>query len=129
MDSASPQYQCSRVTRGFRDILEIARGDRGDPYDLFWRQPEPLVPRRLRLPVTERIRANGEVWTELEENDVRAATEVFAAEGVTSIAIAFLNSYANPAHEVAAENALREAGFRLRAGERRRTKATSGPSK
>ncbi len=99
------------ATRGFRDILEMARGDRGDPYDLFWRQPEPLVPRRLRLPVTERIRANGEVWTELEESDVRAATEVFAAEGVTSVAVAFLNSYANPAHEVAAGNALRAAGF------------------
>ena len=99
------------ATRGFRDILEMARGDRGDPYDLFWRQPEPLVPRRLRLPVTERIRANGEVWTELEEDDVRAATEVFAAEGTTSVAVAFLNSYANPAHELAAERALRAAGF------------------
>ena len=88
-----------------------ARGDRGDPYDLFWRQPEPLVPRRLRLPVTERIRANGEVWTALEEDDVRAATEVFAAEGTTSVAVAFLNSYANPAHELAAERALRAAGF------------------
>ncbi|HJU48587.1 MAG TPA: hydantoinase/oxoprolinase family protein, partial [Gaiellaceae bacterium] len=99
------------ATRGFRDILEMARGDRGDPYDLFWRQPDPLVPRRLRLPVTERIRADGEVWTKLAADDVRAAAEVFAREGVTSVAIAFLNAYANPAHELAAEQELRAAGF------------------
>src|ERR1043165_670459 len=54
-------------TRGFRDVLEIARGDRGAPYNLFWRQPAPLVPRRLRLPVTERMRADREVWTPLAE--------------------------------------------------------------
>ena len=99
------------ATRGFRDVLELARGDRGDPYNLFWRQPEPLVPRRLRLPVTERIRASGEVWTEFDGEDVRAAAEIFAAEGATSVAVAFLNSYANPAHELAAEQALRAAGF------------------
>jgi N-methylhydantoinase A len=99
------------ATRGFRDVLELARGDRGDPYDLFWRQPEPLVPRRLRLPVTERIRADGEVWAEFEEGDVRAAVETFAAEGVTSVAVAFMNAYTNPAHEQAAERALRAAGF------------------
>jgi N-methylhydantoinase A len=99
------------ATRGFRDVLELARGDRGDPYDLFWRQPEPLVPRRLRLPVTGRIRADGSVWAELDEEDVRAAAAVFAGEGVTAAAIAFMNAYANPEHERAAERALREAGF------------------
>jgi len=99
------------ATRGFRDVLEIARGDRGDPYDLFWRQPEPLVPRRLRLPVTERIMASGKVHTPFEEDDVRAAAEVFAAEGVGSVAVAFMNAYANPAHELAAEAALRKFGF------------------
>ena len=99
------------ATRGFRDILEIARGDRAEPYNLFWRQPPPLVPRRLRLPVTERIRANGEVFTPFEEDDVRAAVEVFKGEGVESVAVAFMNAYANPAHELAAERALRSFGF------------------
>lgn len=98
-------------TRGFRDILEMARGDRGDPYDLFWRAPAPLVPRRLRLPVTERIRANGAVWTPFDPAGVHEAVQVFQAEGVTSVAVAFMNAYANPAHELAAEAALREAGF------------------
>ena len=46
------------ATRGFRDVLEIGRGDRADPYDLFWRRPEPLVPRELRVPVTERVLAD-----------------------------------------------------------------------
>lgn len=99
------------ATRGFRDILEIARGDRGDPYDLFWRQPEPLVPRRRRLPVTERILADGTVYTPLDEEDVRAAVEIFREQGVQSVAIAFMNAYANPAHELAAERALRGFGF------------------
>jgi len=99
------------ATRGFRDILEIARGDRAEPYNLFWRQPPPLVPRRLRLPVTERIRANGEVFMPFEEDDVRAAVDVFKAEGVESVAVAFMNAYANPAHELAAERALRSFGF------------------
>jgi N-methylhydantoinase A len=99
------------ATRGFRDILELARGDRAEPYNLFWRQPPPLVPRRLRLAVTERMRANGEVFTPFEEDDVRAAVEVFKGEGVNSVAVAFMNGYANPAHELAAAEALRTFGF------------------
>jgi N-methylhydantoinase A len=99
------------ATRGFRDILEIRRGDRDDPYDLFWKHPPPLVPRRLRIPVTERMLYDGTEHTPIELDDVRAAAPVFAAEGVTSVAIAFLHSYANPAHELAAAEALREAGF------------------
>jgi N-methylhydantoinase A len=99
------------ATRGFRDILEVRRGDRDDPYDLFWTHPPPLVPRRLRVPVTERMFFDGRVHTTIDVEDVRAAVPVFQAEGVTSVAIAFLHSYANPAHELAAAKALREAGF------------------
>lgn len=99
------------ATRGFRDVLEIRRGDRAEMYNLFWQQPEPLVPRRLRLPVTERILANGKVHRPIDLDDVRRALEVFRAEGVTSIAVAFINSYANPEHELAAAEALRAAGW------------------
>jgi N-methylhydantoinase A len=98
-------------TDGFRDVLEIGRGDRADPYDLFWRRPEPLVPRELRLPVTERVLADGSVLTPLEPADVRRALEVFREAGVASIAIAFLNSYVNPAHEREAATILGELGF------------------
>jgi N-methylhydantoinase A len=99
------------ATRGFRDILEVRRGDRDDPYDLFWKHPPPLVPRRLRVPVTERMLFDGRVHTPIDLDDVRAAVAGFQAEGVTSVAIAFLHAYANPAHELAAAEALQEAGF------------------
>ncbi len=99
------------ATEGFRDILEIRRGDRDEMYNLFWKPPPPLVPRRLRLPVRERVRANGEVHTAIETKDVRQAVATFKEEGVTSVAIAFLNAYANPEHELAAEKELRAAGF------------------
>jgi N-methylhydantoinase A len=98
-------------TRGFRDVLEMGRGDRADPYDLFWRRPEPLVPRELRLPVTERVLADGSILTPLEADDVLHALELFRRAGVISIAIAFLNAYANPAHEQEAARILRELGF------------------
>jgi N-methylhydantoinase A len=99
------------TTDGFRDVLEIGRGDRSDPYDLFWRRPEPLVPRALRLPVGERVLADGSVLAELEREGVERALEVFRAAGVTSVAVAFLNAYANPAHEREAARILRESGF------------------
>ena len=99
------------ATRGFRDVLEVRRGDRGDPYSLFWKPPPALVPRRLRLPVTERIRADGVVHRPLIEDDIAEALEIFREEGVTSIAISYLHSYANPTHELATEEALRELGF------------------
>jgi N-methylhydantoinase A len=99
------------ATRGFRDILEVRRGDRDDPYDLFWKHPPPLVPRHLRIPMNERMYADGTVHTPFDGEGVKEALEVFAADGVTSVAIAFLHAYANPAHELAAERALREHGF------------------
>ena len=99
------------ATRGFRDTLEIRRGDRDDPYDLFPAPARPLVPRRLRLPVSERIRADGGVHTPLDADDVRRALAVLEGEGVASVAISFINAYANPEHELAAESILREAGF------------------
>lgn len=98
-------------TRGFRDVLEIRRGDRDEMYNLFWAPPPPLVPRRRRLPVTERIRADGTIHTPLDPEDIRQAVEVFEAEEVACVAVAFINAYANPEHELAAERALREFGF------------------
>lgn len=99
------------TTAGFRDVLEIRRGDRDDPYDLFWTPPPPLVPRRLRLEVAERVAADGSVVRDLEPEDVRRAAETFAAEGVDAVAIVLVNSYANPAHEARAAELLRQAGF------------------
>ena len=98
-------------TRGFRDVLEVRRGDRGDPYDLFWHAPPPMVPRHLRMPVGGRMRADGVEYTALEPADVAAAATCFSEHGVKAVAIAFMNAYANPDHELEAERLLREAGF------------------
>src|SRR3954468_20224616 len=99
------------ATRGFRDVLEGRRGDRDDPYDLFWSPPAPLVPRRLRRPVGGRMRADGVAHAPLDAADVEAALAVFRAEGVDAVAVAFMNAYANPEHELAAERILRAGGF------------------
>jgi len=99
------------ATRGFRDILELRRGERVPGAGLLWKPPPPLIPRWLRLPVSERMRANGEVEVPIRLEDVYEAARQFIEAGVDCIAIAFLNAYANPAHEMAARDALRDAGF------------------
>ena len=99
------------ATAGFRDVLEIRRGSREEMLNLWWRPPTPLVPRYLRLPIRERMRADGAVVTPLETEDVAAAVRAFAAEGVDAVAVAFINSYRNPEHELLAAEALREHGF------------------
>ncbi len=100
------------ATSGFRDVLEIRRGSRQPKDPLFWRQPDPLVPRELRLPISERIYANGGIHIPLCKDDVRNAAHIFEKEGVTSVAIAFINSYVNPDHELEAEQLLRDAGYK-----------------
>ena len=95
-----------RVTRGFRDALETATELRYDLHDLFIEFPEPLVPRRRRIGVTERTRFDGEILTPLAEDEARAAIEALGAEGVEAVAVCFLHSYANPANEEAAERAI-----------------------
>jgi N-methylhydantoinase A len=97
------------TTRGFRDVLEIGRVRTPDLYDLTWEKPRPLVPRRLRLEVDERIAADGSVVRPLDEAAVTQAALRLAAAGVQVIAICFINSYANPVHEQAAERRVREA--------------------
>ena len=96
------------ATAGFRDVLEIRRGSREEMLNLWWRPPTPLVPRHLRLPIRERMLADGTVLTGLEAEDVAAAARAFDAAGVDAVAVAFINSYRNPEHELlAAERASR----------------------
>ena len=87
------------TTEGFRDALEIGREGRYDIYDLSLQLPEPLVERRLRLEVGERLKASGEVLRPLDEDSLRAACRELVDAGVEAVAICFLHSYANSAHE------------------------------
>lgn len=100
------------TTDGFRDVLETRRTDRDEFYNMLWKAPPPLVKRKLRVGVRERIRADGAVYTPLVEEDVRRAAVTFEEAAVESVAVVFINSHANPEHELEAERILREAGFR-----------------
>jgi N-methylhydantoinase A len=97
------------TTVGFRDAYEIGRGSRPELYNLHYRKPEPLVPRQHRLEARERLDAEGNVVTPLEEDDVRAAAEHFAEHGIRHVAVCFLHSYRNPEHELRAAEILRTA--------------------
>ncbi len=90
------------TTQGFRDILEIARGNRPDPFDLHYQRDEPLIPRELRLEVPERMGSKGEVVTPLDMSALEKLAGEIKTLGAESVAIFFMNSYINPAHEEAA---------------------------
>jgi len=96
------------TTRGFRDVLELGREIRYAPYDIFAEFPEPLVPRRLRLEVDERIRSDGKVLRPLDEAQARNTVRRLIAEGVESIAVCLINSFENPDHELALQRIIRE---------------------
>jgi len=99
------------TTEGFRDSLEIRRGLRENMWDHRAPFPEVLVPRYLRRPVRGRIDAEGGELVAVAADDIASAAEVFAAEGVESVAITLLNSYVNPAHEEEAEAELRRSAW------------------
>jgi len=96
------------TTAGFRDILEFARELRYDVYDPFITFPKPLVERPLRLEARERVLVDGSVNVPLNEQDVSEAGREFLRMGVQSIAICFLHSYRNGAHEERARAILQE---------------------
>src|SRR6478672_7946633 len=87
------------TTKGFRDVLEMRRLRIPVLYDLQYRKPPPLVPRRLRLEIEERMGPRGAVWAPLDEQSVIAAARTLKDAGVQSIAISLLHSYADPKHE------------------------------
>ena len=87
------------TTEGHRDVLAMRNESRYAQYDLHIRLPEPLVPRHLRLPVPERLDHRGRVLLPLDEAAVRAHVTVLRDERIESVAIGFLHSFANPAHE------------------------------
>jgi N-methylhydantoinase A len=87
------------TTEGFRDVVEIRHENRFEQYDVNIDLPPPLVPRRLRLPVRERIDAQGEVLVPLDESSVARAIETLAAQQIEAVAVGLLHSFTNPDHE------------------------------
>ena len=87
------------TTRGFRDVLELGREIRYAPYDIFAEFPKPLVPRRFRIEVDERIRSDGTVIKALDPEEARKVVTQLLEMGVESISVCLLNSFENPAHE------------------------------
>ncbi|HEY6631058.1 MAG TPA: hydantoinase/oxoprolinase family protein [Rhizobiaceae bacterium] len=95
------------TTRGFRDIIELGRRTRPQAYGMTGTFV-PVIPRNLRLEVTERVEATGRVHTPLDEGEVRTAVEELLAAGCESLVIHFLHAYANPAHEQRAAEIAQE---------------------
>ena len=97
------------ATRGMRDLLELRRSSRADLYDLLQDAPAVLVPRRWRFEITERIDAQGEVVTSLAEDELPAIIEAIRAAELKTVAVSFLFSFLNDAHERRVGQLLREA--------------------
>ena len=97
------------TTAGHRDALEMAHEDRFEQYDVMIDRPRPLVPRHLRLPVHERLDAEGRVRIPLDESSIEAALAVLDEHGVESVAIGYLHAFVNPAHEQRTAEILRAA--------------------
>lgn len=97
------------TTAGFRDVLQIRRTTRGELYDFQWDPPAELVPRRWRMEVHERTAADGEILVDVDLDAVTDAARALQAQGVESIAVAFINSYRNADNEMRSARRLAEA--------------------
>lgn len=97
------------MTAGLRDAYTIARGDRKTLYDVQYRKPQRLVPRRDVLEVRERLRSDGTVFEPLHEEDFAPIVQKIRDEGIQSVAVCFVHAYVNPAHELRAREILRAA--------------------
>jgi N-methylhydantoinase A len=102
------------TTKGFKDILEIGRQRRPELYNLKFRKPRPLIPRRHRYEVSERIGAKGEEVEPLDTEEIVRLGRSFADDAVKSVAVGFVNSYMQPSHELEAEALLRRISPQLR---------------
>lgn len=101
------------TTHGFRDILEIARGNRPDLFNFAFDKPVPFVPRRLRFEITERVDYLGNVDEPVRLEELPAIVEALEAAEVQSVAVCFLHAYVNPEHERAVVKCLRELAPKL----------------
>src|SRR5215468_4048149 len=97
------------TTEGHRDVIEMREGLKDDRYNLRLPPPEQLVPRKLRLGVRERMRADGRVETPLDSASLNSAIAVLERERVEAVAVCYLHSWRDPRHERATREALKRA--------------------
>ncbi len=95
------------TTQGMRDVYAIGRGNRPDAFNLFFHRPQPLVPRDLTFELPERMNAAGEALVPLDPAAATQLAQKLTALDVEAVAVCFLHSYANPAHEIIAGEILR----------------------
>ncbi|WP_226617779.1 hydantoinase/oxoprolinase family protein [Cytobacillus firmus] len=96
------------TTKGFRDVLEIARGNRPDLFNVRYQKPVPFVERYLRQEVEERLNYKGEVLSSLNKERLEEIIQYFKEQEVEAIAVAYLHSYVNPVHEIETVNMVKE---------------------
>ncbi|MGQ0793463.1 MAG: hydantoinase/oxoprolinase family protein [Deltaproteobacteria bacterium] len=98
------------TTKGFEDVIEIGRQNRGSLYDLLWERAEPLVSRGLRFGISERVNHRGEVLAEINPHEIDALLVQLRRLNLEGVAVSFLHSYANPKNEEAATKLLAPLG-------------------
>ena len=96
------------TTKGAKDVYRIGRGNRPESYNIFFKRPVPLVPRHLTFEADERVLASGEVLTPLQDKETEAVARAVADVSPEALAVSFLHSYINPAHEARMGEALRK---------------------
>ena len=96
------------TTKGHIDTLAIAREERFEQYDINIDRAQPLVPRHLRIPITERLTREGEVFVSLDKSTILKALKIIKKEAAESIAVGYLHSYVNPAHELKTREILKQ---------------------
>lgn len=99
------------TTKGFEDVIEIGRQNRGELYNLFWQPPKPIVDRGLRFGVNERTDFRGRILTPISQAEIEKLSSKLKRLNVEVIAISFLHSYANPKNEERVEKILKHLGI------------------
>ena len=97
------------TTKGFRDVLELRRHNRGEGYDILWDPPEPLVPRKLRFEIDERMDFSGKVLKAVDQNELSSLVDILKQKELDAIAICFLHSYMNSENEAVVKDFLSSA--------------------
>lgn len=99
------------TNRKFEDVIEIARQNRGDLYNFFYRKNPPLVPQELRFGISGRVDHSGNIIEELQPEDLDQLVATLRGKQIESLAVSLLFSFANPSHELAVRQALSPLGI------------------